>query len=67
MDKAEFEVHFDTTQPTKFKTSGVDSVEFYLRTNPGEKMGPLTRIASGGELSRIMLALKTIFAKSQGH
>ncbi|WPC18908.1 DNA repair protein RecN [Pediococcus inopinatus] len=66
MDKAEFEVHFDTTQPTKFKTSGVDSVEFYLRTNPGEKMGPLTRIASGGELSRIMLALKTIFAKSQG-
>ncbi|AMV67916.1 DNA repair protein RecN [Pediococcus damnosus] len=66
MDKTEFEVHFDTSQPVKFKSTGVDSVEFYLRTNPGEKMSSLTRIASGGELSRIMLALKTIFAESQG-
>lgn len=66
MDKAEFEVHFDESAGLKFKSTGIDNVEFYLRTNPGESMGPLSRIASGGELSRIMLALKTIFAKSQG-
>ncbi|GEL14317.1 DNA repair protein RecN [Pediococcus cellicola] len=66
MDKAEFEVHFGEEKTEKFKATGIDSVEFYLRTNPGETMGPLSRIASGGELSRIMLALKTIFAKSQG-
>ncbi|MCV3555056.1 DNA repair protein RecN [Pediococcus ethanolidurans] len=66
MDKAEFEVHFSQTDDLKFKPTGIDNVEFYLRTNTGEAMGPLSRIASGGELSRIMLALKTIFAKSQG-
>ena len=44
----------------------MDQVEFYIQTNPGESMGPLSRIASGGELSRIMLALKTIFAQRQG-
>ncbi len=41
-------------------------VEFYIQTNPGEAAKPLAKIASGGELSRIMLALKTIFAKSDG-
>ncbi|WP_412988163.1 DNA repair protein RecN [Pediococcus siamensis] len=66
MDKAEFEVHFAPSEETQFRAFGKDNVEFYLRTNPGESMGPLSRIASGGELSRIMLALKTIFAKSQG-
>lgn len=42
---------------------GMDLVEFYLSTNPGEDPKPLTKVASGGEVSRIMLALKTIFAK----
>jgi len=41
-------------------------VEFYISTNPGEPLKPLVKIASGGELSRIMLALKTIFSKHQG-
>jgi DNA repair protein RecN (Recombination protein N) len=45
---------------------GLDVVEFYIQTNPGEAAKPLAKIASGGELSRIMLALKTIFAKSDG-
>jgi DNA repair protein RecN (Recombination protein N) len=40
--------------------SGIDEVEFLLSANPGEDPRPLTRIASGGELSRIMLALRTI-------
>jgi len=44
--------------------SGIDSVEFYLSTNIGEDMKPLVKVASGGEISRIMLALKTILAKA---
>jgi len=44
---------------------GIDFVEFYLSTNVGEEPKPLTRVASGGEVSRVMLALKTILAKSE--
>ncbi len=43
---------------------GVDSVEFFISTNAGEVPKPLTRVASGGEISRIMLALKTVLAKA---
>ncbi len=43
---------------------GIDSVEFFISTNVGEKPKPLVEVASGGEISRIMLALKTILAKS---
>ncbi len=43
---------------------GVDDIEFFISTNAGEKPKPLARVASGGEISRIMLALKTILAKS---
>jgi len=42
--------------------TGYDEVEFMISTNPGEPMKPLAQIASGGELSRVMLALKTVFA-----
>lgn len=45
-------------------TNGMDQVEFYITTNPGEPLRPLARVASGGEISRIMLALKAILAKS---
>lgn len=62
MDKAVFNVHFDRTPAHTFNPTGIDNVEFYIQTNPGERMGPLAKIASGGELSRVMLALKTIFA-----
>jgi len=44
---------------------GVDQVEFYISTNVGVSPRPLTEVASGGEISRIMLALKTILAKSE--
>ena len=64
MDKTVFTVHF--TRSKSILSTGLDHVEFYLRTNPGEAMRPLAKIASGGELSRIMLALKTIFSESQG-
>ena len=43
---------------------GLDQVEFYVSPNPGEEMKPLAKIASGGEISRIMLALKSVLAKS---
>lgn len=66
MDKAIFEVNFAKTKKPVFSATGIDQVEFYIQTNPGEAMGPLARIASGGELSRVMLALKTIFAQGEG-
>ena len=49
-------------QPSSFPASGLDTVEFLLSANPGEPLRPLARIASGGEASRIMLAIKTILA-----
>lgn len=64
MDKAVFEVKF--LNNSKLYSKGIDKVEFYIQTNPGEEMGPLAKIASGGELSRIMLALKTIFSQKMG-
>ena len=66
MAKADFEVHFANHSADEFTPTGIDTVEFYIRTNPGETMGPLAKIASGGELSRVMLALKTIFAQNEG-
>ncbi|HVO66599.1 MAG TPA: DNA repair protein RecN [Syntrophales bacterium] len=68
MDKAAFEVTF--TEPAgdrksiSFNPRGIDGVEFYLTTNVGEELKPLNRIASGGELSRIMLAIKKVLARS---
>ncbi|MDP2362380.1 MAG: DNA repair protein RecN, partial [Ignavibacteria bacterium] len=47
-----------------FWDNGFDEVEFYISTNAGEDVKPLTKVASGGEVSRIMLSLKTILAKS---
>jgi len=65
MEKTVFNVNF-LEQSQKFYPNGMDQVEFYISTNPGEPPKPLTKIASGGELSRIMLALKTIFSSHQG-
>lgn len=51
--------------PQGLQISGQDQVEFLLTTNQGEPLRPLAKIASGGELSRIMLGMKVIFAKKQ--
>lgn len=51
-------------QTTHFTSNGYDEVEFLISTNPGETPKPLGKIASGGELSRIMLALKTVLANN---
>lgn len=46
-----------------FKTSGIDRVEFLVSANPGEPLKPMARIASGGETSRLMLALKAVLSQ----
>lgn len=63
MDRAVMEVRVEQQAP--FTESGRDVVTFYISTNVGEPLKPLTKIASGGELSRVMLALKSIFSKHQ--
>ncbi len=50
--------------PIKISESGIDRVEFFIAVNPGEEPKPLKKAASGGEISRIMLALKSIFAEN---
>lgn len=58
MEKARFQVHFETAETGGGK--GIDEIEFRISPNPGEELRALGKIASGGELSRLMLALKTI-------
>ncbi|MDE7063239.1 MAG: DNA repair protein RecN, partial [Lachnospiraceae bacterium] len=57
----QFEAVF--TSLDHFTEQGTDDVEFQISTNPGESLKPLHKVASGGELSRIMLALKTVLAR----
>ena len=63
MDKAQFQVQFTKG---KFTREGNESVEFYISTNPGEDFKPLVKVASGGELSRLMLAIKSAFSRKEG-
>lgn len=63
MDKVRFQVDF---RQTEHQELGLDEVEYLISPNPGEPLLPLRKIASGGELSRIMLALKRILAGSDG-
>lgn len=56
----EFELEFDRI--SGYTSGGFDDAEFVISTNPGEALRPLAKIASGGELSRIMLAIKTVLA-----
>ncbi|MFS9269193.1 DNA repair protein RecN [Streptococcus infantis] len=63
MDKARFQVQFTKG---KFSREGNESVEFYISTNPGEDFKPLVKVASGGELSRLMLTIKSAFSRKEG-
>jgi|KBSMisStandDraft_5_1062788.scaffolds.fasta_scaffold27753_2 DNA repair protein RecN (Recombination protein N) len=64
MEKTRFEVRFSDPLPEpEWSAEGIDRGEFFLSPNPGEDVRPLARIVSGGELSRVMLALKTLTAK----
>lgn len=77
LEEASFSVHFNINIPDgsleelninnyKLHENGLDRIYFLISTNPGEPLRELTKVASGGELSRIMLILKKIFAKHQG-
>jgi DNA repair protein RecN (Recombination protein N) len=59
MEHSEFEVEFTEGNYT---AKGTDRVEFYISTNVGQEKKPLAKIASGGEISRVMLAIKSILA-----
>ncbi|MGY6708864.1 MAG: DNA repair protein RecN [Rhizobiaceae bacterium] len=61
LERAEFIVEM-TSEPEDRGEDGIDSVEFWVRTNPGTRAGPIMKIASGGELSRFLLALKVALA-----
>jgi DNA repair protein RecN (Recombination protein N) len=61
MNRTRCEVRFaDAESESQWSERGLEQGEFYLSPNPGEDLKPLARIASGGELSRVMLALKTL-------
>lgn len=60
----EFSIEFFGTGT--YTAKGTDDVQFMISTNPGEPLRPLDKIASGGEMSRIMLAIKTVMAESDG-
>ena len=59
MPNVRFSVNFEHTD---YSESGCDNIEFYIATNAGEPLKPLAKIASGGELSRIMLSIKNVLA-----
>lgn len=61
LNKARFKIDFNET----FNANGIDNVEFMVSMNPGGTLNPLIKVASGGELSRLMLGLKIIFNKLQ--
>jgi DNA repair protein RecN (Recombination protein N) len=63
LDKATFCSEIETCEPERGGPQGTDRVGFLVSTNPGAPLGPLSRIASGGELARFMLALKVVIAR----
>jgi DNA repair protein RecN (Recombination protein N) len=71
LDRTRFEARFAESAPddvppdSAWTAEGTDIVEFYVSPNPGEELRPLARVVSGGELSRIMLAIKTLMFRGR--
>jgi DNA repair protein RecN (Recombination protein N) len=65
MEHTRVEVRFEEVSESEWSARGIDRAEFYVSPNPGEDLRPLARIVSGGELSRLMLAIKTLTATSR--
>jgi DNA repair protein RecN (Recombination protein N) len=66
MEHTRFDVRFAADVPeSAWSSRGIDIAEFFVSPNPGEDLRPLARIVSGGELSRLMLAIKTLTATSR--
>ena len=66
LDAAQFQTAVEQLPEDRWSASGIDRVEFLISTNPGAPFAPLTKIASGGELSRFILALKVALAEEGG-
>ncbi|HMS21167.1 MAG TPA: DNA repair protein RecN, partial [Sphingorhabdus sp.] len=66
LDAAQFQTAVETLPEDRWTASGMDRVEFLISTNPGAPFAPLAKIASGGELSRFILALKVALAEEGG-
>jgi DNA repair protein RecN (Recombination protein N) len=64
MERAVFRITVERAPAAAIGARGLDTVEFALSTNPGEEARPLARVASGGELSRTMLALEAVLARA---
>lgn len=62
LERAEFLTMIDSVPPSEGNEDGTDRVTFWVRTNPGTEPGPIMKVASGGELSRFILALKVALA-----
>ena len=64
MGRTRFEVRFEALTAEAWGPRGLDQIEFFVSPNPGEDLRPLTRVVSGGELSRLMLAIKTLTSRT---
>lgn len=65
LDMTKVRLNISVTPQSKLNERGMDEVQFLIAANPGEPLKPLSRIASGGELSRIMLAIKNILTRTE--
>ncbi|MBC8239068.1 MAG: DNA repair protein RecN, partial [Alphaproteobacteria bacterium] len=65
LDKATFQTVFSRRDEDNWSAEGWDRVAFHIATNPGSAPGPLQKVASGGELSRVMLALKVALSQNR--
>ena len=66
LDAAQFKTELERLPEDRWSADGIDRAEFLISTNPGAPLAPLTKIASGGELSRFILALKVALAEEGG-
>lgn len=62
-NQVRFDIEF--SQRSEIRSDGADDAAFLISLNPGEELRPITKVASGGEMSRIMLAIKSVFAKKE--
>ena len=65
MDKTRIEVHFESAPEGQGGATGIDEIEFRISPNVGEELRVMEKIASGGEISRLMLALKTVVGQAR--
>lgn len=65
MEKTRFEIHFETLPDERATAFGTDEIEFLISPNPGEELRSLEKTVSGGELSRLMLSLKTVVGRAR--